>query len=301
MFPTRPLLLASLCARMSDCPSTSSDPVAVQSRPAPVPHPVRQQQPSSPPPKQNSLANLLAAKRSNGATPIPPSLQAKMAAVSTPPSLPLFPLFLIALPSIQMANRASQAHTQSSPNIDTVTAVMHRAAIDSHLPPASRLTPPVIPEHPSLRAAQSYPLPGILRTAAAAPPRTGGMAARRMKPNFSLKDINADFAAPSLGGASAAGLGAGRPSLADSPIAKRPPPVGSPFSNFSKIVYVPCPRSITPSNIHHPATPLVPSTFQAKQSYTLPVSTFQTAPLSLSTCPSSNYQERAAKAARPAY
>jgi len=59
------------------------------------------------------------------------------------------------------------------------------------------------------------------------------MANRRMKPALSLKDI--DPTIPS-GGAFGAGLGAGRPSLAQD-IPKRPSAnLASPFSNFSKIV-----------------------------------------------------------------
>ncbi|KAF8236534.1 kinase-like protein [Tricholoma matsutake] len=64
------------------------------------------------------------------------------------------------------------------------------------------------------------------------------MANRRMKPSFSLKDIDPSIISPSpSGGAAGAGLGAGRPSLVPDP-PKRPNPAnfGSPFSNFSKIV-----------------------------------------------------------------
>jgi mitogen-activated protein kinase kinase len=62
------------------------------------------------------------------------------------------------------------------------------------------------------------------------------MASRRKRPALTLKDID-DFATDGLGGgASGAGLGAGRPSLADD-VPRRPSGnLGSPFSNFSKIV-----------------------------------------------------------------
>jgi mitogen-activated protein kinase kinase len=61
-----------------------------------------------------------------------------------------------------------------------------------------------------------------------------------MKPSLSLKDIDPSIISPSpSGGAAGAGLGAGRPSLVPDP-PKRPNPAnfGSPFSNFSKIVFV---------------------------------------------------------------
>ena len=101
------------------------------------------------------------------ATPIPPSLQAKMAA---------------------FANRASPADTN--------------------------------------QAAPLYAHPVL------------NMAARRARPNFSLRDIVPND------GPSVAGLGAGRPAIPP----RKPPPAGnfgSPFSNFSKIVYVPLSRSDT--------------------------------------------------------
>lgn len=66
------------------------------------------------------------------------------------------------------------------------------------------------------------------------------MGGRRLKPNFKLSDIDAGaIPSPKGGGASGAGLGMGRPSLASDP-PKRPPAHGfaSPFSNFDKIVCV---------------------------------------------------------------
>ena len=73
-----------------------------------------------------------------------------------------------------------------------------------------------------------------------------GMAARRQRPAFSLRDIDPSILPdssssfrPTGGGPLAAGLGAGRPSLLHLEQTRRPLQnnFGSPFSNFSKIVY----------------------------------------------------------------
>jgi mitogen-activated protein kinase kinase len=96
---------------------------------------------------------------------------------------------------------------------------------------------------PVLHPASSFP----------APPKPHGMAARRARPNFSLRDIDPAFIPE---GPVAAGLGAGRPSLFQEP-PRRPPPAGdfgSPFSNFSKIVSVLFSLSLfcfTPTNQRH--------------------------------------------------
>lgn len=63
-------------------------------------------------------------------------------------------------------------------------------------------------------------------------------AGRRMKPGFTLRDIDASLIPPPAGmigsgGALGAGLGAGRPLL---DAGSRKPPAGTPFANFSKIV-----------------------------------------------------------------
>ena len=61
----------------------------------------------------------------------------------------------------------------------------------------------------------------------------GGLPPKRAKPSFKLSDINGDVG----GGTAAAGLGAGRPNLADRAAPpRRPSNFGSPFSNFGKIV-----------------------------------------------------------------
>ena len=128
----------------------------------------------------NSLTGLRA--HQPAATPIPPSLQAKMAA---------------------FAQRAAS----NNPN--------------NNIGPNS---------HPVLHPASSFPPP---------PPRPSkpaGMAARRARPNFTLRDIES-VVLPD--GPVAAGLGAGRPSLFQQETPRRPQAgnFGTPFANFSKIVY----------------------------------------------------------------
>ncbi|KAF8070593.1 kinase-like protein [Lyophyllum atratum] len=149
--------------------------------------------PRRPPPNPNARPNALTGLLANrqAATPIPPSLQAKMAA---------------------FANR-----TNSSSIVETTTTALANSSLNAG--PSS---------HPSLYTANSYPPPR---------PRITGLAARRTKPGFSLKDIDPTIVPTPSGGAAAAGLGAGRPSLALDP-PKRPIPSNfvSPFSNFSKIV-----------------------------------------------------------------
>ncbi|KAH9485104.1 Protein kinase wis1 [Psilocybe cubensis] len=122
--------------------------------------------------------NLTLRQPAPASTPIPPSLQAKMAA---------------------FANRPP-AQTQGS-----IPAL----------------------QHPALNQAASFPPPQK-------PQKPQSMAARRARPNFSLRDIDSSFVIPD--GPSAAGLGAGRPSHFHDPPRKPPPNFASPFSNFSKIV-----------------------------------------------------------------
>ncbi|KAF7321853.1 Protein kinase domain-containing protein [Mycena kentingensis (nom. inval.)] len=88
----------------------------------------------------------------------------------------------------------------ATPGVDATTAALQRATLSG---PS---------DIPNLRPANSFPPPR---------PRGGGMMGRR-KPNFTLKDIEGG------GGASGAGLGAGRP-----PVRTDTAPA---FSNFSKIV-----------------------------------------------------------------
>ncbi|KAJ7594323.1 kinase-like protein [Mycena floridula] len=88
--------------------------------------------------------------------------------------------------------------------------------------------------HPLLRAANSFPAAEPSGRGRGGIP--GGLAARRTKPNFNLRDIDASLVPPpnAAGGALGAGLGAGRPTL-DGP-GMRKAQAGTPFANFSKIV-----------------------------------------------------------------
>ena len=118
-------------------------------------------------------------------------------------------------PPVQFANR-----TQSSfPALESTTDAFARASLN----PDNTASP-----HPSLISAHSFP---------AQRPRPGGLAARRTKPPFTLKDIDPNIVPTPSGGAIGAGLGAGRPSLAhEHPRRPNPASFTSPFSNFSKIV-----------------------------------------------------------------
>ena len=89
---------------------------------------------------------------------------------------------------------------------------------------------------PSLRAPASSP--GPVRPG----PPMGGLAARRMKanvPKLSPHDVPGGLHLPPVGaGPQGAGLGVGRPQLDDEPRRPSQDTFGTPFSNFSKIVYV---------------------------------------------------------------
>jgi mitogen-activated protein kinase kinase len=112
-----------------------------------------------------------------------------------------------------MANRGAQGSNSFA--LDSATEAFARASLADGGPASMR--------------AQSYPIPTSINRA------RQGLAAKRAKPSFKLSDINGDVSVG--GGAAGAGLGAGRPNLAPTPV-RRPPSSsgGSPFSNFSKIV-----------------------------------------------------------------
>ncbi|KAG9019412.1 hypothetical protein FS842_007852 [Serendipita sp. 407] len=156
-------------------------------------------------PQQRTRALVNGAAGAAAAGRIPPSLQAKMAA---------------------LANRSQQANNatnkQNAVN-ETVEALMRATLADR---------PPL---HPSGAAALSTPGLGgnpIMRMGQGG--AGAGMAARRAKPGMKLSDMSG------FGGAAETfGLRVGRPASPGPPPARRAPPqgeLGTPFANFSKIV-----------------------------------------------------------------
>jgi hypothetical protein len=140
-------------------------------------------------------------------------------------------------PSLQAKMLAYVSKVQP-PSIDETTAAFHRASI-----------------------APDPPIP---------PPRIRS----RLKPNFTLKDIQG----PSAGGVEGAGLGQGRPSFAmDPPRRHQSNNFSSPFSNFSRIVSVSFPLTSPPYLISYPVIPLVLSTLTARPFSMHRASTFPTA------------------------
>ncbi|KAK7692973.1 hypothetical protein QCA50_004614 [Cerrena zonata] len=150
-----------------------------------------------------SVTGLLGSRRTGplASSPIPPSLQAKMAA---------------------MANRGAQ-QANANANAADITAAMNNVSLAERALPSSTSVQP----SPIHLVAQG---PNF-----ASPP--GGLAARRLKanaPKLNVNDISDVF--PSGGGPSGAGLGAGRPSLGQLPRRSPQATLGTPFSNFRKIV-----------------------------------------------------------------
>ena len=117
-----------------------------------------------------------------------------------------------------MANRGQPSSPPSSFGLDNAAAAFVRVSLSDST------------GSPGNSRAHSYPI--------AVRGRGGSLSGKRVKPNFKLSDINGSGGVLSVGGGAAgAGLGAGRPSLADPAVPRRPPSnIGSPFSNFGKIV-----------------------------------------------------------------
>lgn len=110
-----------------------------------------------------------------------------------------------------MLNRGSPGPPGSTSfSIDSAAQALQRTNLDDV-------------QRPLLHQPNSFPPPAAPR----GPPST-----KRNKPGFKLSDINPDAAI----GAANAGLGAGRPSLADA--RRAPSTFDTPFANFNKIVYV---------------------------------------------------------------
>ncbi|KAG1767033.1 STE/STE7 protein kinase [Suillus placidus] len=172
------------------------------SAPAPVSVSSQRPAPRPPPPSggapRNTLSGLLANRGGNA--PIPPSLQAKMTA---------------------MLYRGSPASPGSASfSIDSAAQTLQRASINES-------------SHPIIQSSHSFSAsPGSSLAAARARGRGGSAiaAGRRNKPGFKLSDMNPETG----GGAIGAGLGAGRPSLAEA--RRGPSSFDTPFANFNKIV-----------------------------------------------------------------
>lgn len=181
--------------------ASAQDDVSSYNAPRPAPVPVSSQRPAPRPPPssggapRNTLSGLLANRGGNA--PIPPSLQAKMTA---------------------MMNRGSAASPGSA--IDSA-AHAQRASINE-------TNHPIV--HSSFSFSASPGSSSLVATRARG--RGGGVTAagRRTKPEFKLSDMNPETG----GGAIGAGLGAGRPSLAEA--RRAPSSFDTPFANFNKIV-----------------------------------------------------------------
>jgi mitogen-activated protein kinase kinase len=178
-----------------------SDSLSAPPRPSVFPTPSRN---PPGPPSSRSVATLLAS-RGNGATPIPASLQEKMAAVCTLPiSVPssLDTSFLF----FQMVKRVPQAS-----DVDAATAAFKRISLGA--PPTQLRTPSGGAPH---RHGPVFP---------------SGMAARRNKPLFKLSDIT--------GEAASAGPVEVVPDDPASLSHRSAAATDTPFANFGKIVYAP--------------------------------------------------------------
>jgi mitogen-activated protein kinase kinase len=106
--------------------------------------------------------------------------------------------------------------------MDSAAQAMQRASINES-------------SHPILQSSNSFTAsPGSSSATTRARGRGGGVTAagRRNKPGFRLSDMNPETG----GGAIGAGLGAGRPSLAEA--RRGPSSFDTPFANFNRIVCV---------------------------------------------------------------
>lgn len=116
-----------------------------------------------------------------------------------------------------MANRGAQ----QSNTVDIATAMNQMSLADRTM-------------HPPLRSAVSDSSARSSPSLALPP---GGIAARRQRmnaPKLNVNDISDVF--PAGGGPSGAGLGGGRPSIGELPQRSPHNNIGTPFSNFRKIV-----------------------------------------------------------------
>ena len=177
--------------------STMSDSIPASPRPSAFPTPSR-----NPPGPPSSRSVAILASRGHGATPIPPSLQAKMAAVCTLSISVCSSVDVI----LQMAKRVPQ-----TPDIDCTTAAFKRVSLGA---PTTQLR---------------TPSGGPLRS-------SSGMAARRNKPSFKLSDITGEQ--ETGGGTASAGPAAVVPNDAEWPPRRPAAVTNTPFANFGKIVYV---------------------------------------------------------------
>ncbi|KAG8911895.1 hypothetical protein FRC00_005631 [Tulasnella sp. 408] len=168
------------------------------------------------------------------ATRIPPALQARLALTSASCILQ------------QLARSPGAAN--SPPTFNSIQAGFNRTSSPATpIPPAlrSRLPNGTANHPPDINAATSAMAAVNLGPSRKGPPIPAGLAARRaaMAPNAKLPPkmnisqiLPGD--APTLpgGGAAGAGLRLGRPAMDDDPNPRRPPPGGTPFANFGKIV-----------------------------------------------------------------
>ncbi|KAL4074238.1 kinase-like protein [Scleroderma citrinum] len=178
-----------------ETPPSSIPPSSSPQRPGPIP--LVPQKPLSRSPQPAGQRNTLSSMLANrqGNAPIPPSLQAKMTA---------------------MLNRGAAASSgAASFSIDSAAQMLQRAHLNDSA-------------HPLVHQPQSFPPLSSSPRGRGAP---SSIPAKRNKPGFKLSDIHGDVG----GGAIGAGLGAGRPSLAEAS-RRSSSTFDTPFANFNRIV-----------------------------------------------------------------